>query len=196
MGLKVEKEIPQVAKVKKFYMVVAVVSLAMVLFLASYAIVMTIITGENVVGEPLVNLPSKEPFEFPHPEIFPIYAKPVTWLYVASIAFWFSFLELIKPRVMKMSPLKLSFFKVVAFVGTMITAYEVLYNFSIWSALMSYQAMTDVLVNPDILINRNPNPRFPWNLVFATKLFTALTAMGLYSLYFLHKVDSERARHL
>ena len=180
-------------KTKSMFRIVALISLAMVVFLVLFTIVVSVITGENIIGEPLVNLPNKRPFEFPQPEIFPIYAKPVTWLYVASIAFWFSFLEIVKNRVMQLSGFMLSLFKLITFVGTLLCAYEILYNFSIWSALMSYQATTGD-INPDVLVNINPNPQYPWNIVFATKIFTVFTAISLYAFIFLTRITSHRER--
>ena len=172
---------------KRLYQIVLLISIVMVVTIFIYNIYASLVYGVNVIGEPLVNLDGT-PFEIPTPEIFPIYAKPVTWLYVAMLSGWFSFLELSKERAMRLSNYVLGLCKLIVFVVTLVSAYEILYNFSIWSALMSYQA-TIGEINPDSLINRDPNPQYPWNLVFATKLFTALTAVGAYTLFFIYKID-------
>jgi hypothetical protein len=180
-------------KIRSLYRIIALISLSVIIFLIVFAVIVSLTTGENIIGEPLVNLPDKQPFEFPQPEIFPIYAKPVTWLYVASISFWFSFLEVIKERVTRMSHFRLSVFRFISFVVAIVCVYEIFYNFSIWSALMSYQATTGD-INPDILVNANPNPKYPWNIVFATKVFTALTAIGMYSFFFFNRINSAKEK--
>ncbi len=58
---------------------------------------------------------------------------------------------------------------------------------------MSYQATTGS-IKPDILVNVNPNPKYPWNIVFATKVFTALTAIGMYSFFFFNRIDSVKEK--
>lgn len=178
---------PEEAKTRLLYKIVLFVSVTAVLLITIYAIYVSLVFGVNVIGEPLVYVRGK-PFELPTPEIFPIYAKPVSWLYIAMLAGWFSFLELAKERALRTSTFKISLFKIVAFLTALISAYEILYNFSIWSALMSYQA-TIGDIRPDALINKDPNPLYPWNLVFATKMFTAFTAISAYTLYYLHKLE-------
>lgn len=174
-------------KFRAVYLTVGLVSLALVVGLMAYAGLEFFLHRSEGVGDSLVHIQSK-PFEFPEPEYFPIYAKPVTWLYVGMVLCWFSVLELNKPRLLKYSLFRLSLFRLIAFVVFCIAAYEVLYNFSIWSALMAYQATTGNII-PDILVNKSPNPETPWNLVFATKLFTALAAISAYTLWYLYRIE-------
>ncbi len=171
------------------FWVVGLLSLSLVLALLSYAGMSFFLERSESVGDSLVHVENR-PFEFPEPEFFPIYAKPVTWLYVAIVVCWFSVLELNKGRLLGYSMLRLSVFRLIAFVVFCVAAYEVLYNFSVWSALMAYQATTGNII-PDILVNSNPNPETPWNLVFATKVFTALTAVSAYTLWYLYRVERE-----
>lgn len=157
--------------------------------LAIYSIIASYIYGITVVGETLVNLPDATPFEFPGPEYFPLYAKPVSWLYVFVILFGFSSLELAKPKIRRISPTLMNIYRTLAFTVVSLSAYEILYNFSIWSALMSFQAITGSL-NPDTVIVAFPNPQTPWNLVFATKVFSASFIVSLYALYALLKAPA------
>jgi hypothetical protein len=179
------------ARYRTIYKIVAIVSGSVLLGLTLFTILVSYFWGINVVGESLVNLPSRAPFEFPQPEYFPIYAKPVTWLYVSIIAFWFSFMELNRDRIAAYSPAVLTSGKLFFVIIASLSAYEVFYNFSIWSALMAYQAIRGAL-NPDLVVVAFPNPNTPWNLVFATKFFSAVFVISLYSLYFLLKLRPAR----
>ena len=69
--------------------------------------------------------------------------------------------------------------------------YEVLYNFTVWGALMSAEAISGY-INPDFLNIAYPNPNTPWNLVFATKIFLAIFTSSLYSFYFLATNQSQK----
>ncbi|MEM3387295.1 MAG: hypothetical protein QXN08_06460 [Nitrososphaerales archaeon] len=172
---------------RALYLTIGLLSLALVVGLIAYAGLEFFLHRSEGVGDSLVHIQSK-PFEFPEPEYFPIYAKPVTWLYVGMVLCWFSVLELNKSRLLKYSMFRLSIFRLIAFVVFCVSAYEVLYNFSIWSALMAYQATTGNII-PDVLLNKSPNPETPWNLVFATKLFTALSAISAYTLWYLYRIE-------
>jgi len=174
------------AKSEVVMKLIAIFSGASIAGLTIYSVIASYIFGINVVGETLVNLPNAKPFEFPGPEYFPLYAKPVTWLFVFVILFGFSSLELAKPKMTRISPTIMNISRTLAFVSVGLSAYEVLYNFSIWSALMSFQAITGSL-NPDSIVVAFPNPQTPWNLVFATKVFSALFIVSLYALYLLLK---------
>ena len=83
-----------------------------------------------------------------------------------------------------MSQLKRSFLIFFSLIVAFGSGYEVLYNFTVWGALMSAEAFSGIL-NPDFLNIAYPNPKTPWNLVFATKLFIALFVISLHSLYIL-----------
>jgi hypothetical protein len=168
---------------------IAIFSGASIAGLTIYSIIASYIFGITVVGETLVNLPDATPFEFPAPEYFPLYAKPVSWLFVFVVLFGFSSLELAKPRIRRVSPTLMNLYRTLAFTIVGLSAYEILYNFSIWSALMSYQAITGSL-NPDTVIVAFPNPQTPWNLVFATKVFSASFIVSLYALYTLLKAPT------
>jgi len=175
----------------RFYHTVMFISAGTIVVLASYASFVAAYFGYDVVGETLVRLPTGTPFEFPSPEYFPFYAKPVTWLYVAIIGFWFSVLEVYKERLVRFPRSVFSIAKLFAFVIAAISAYEIFYNFTIWGSLMTYQAITGS-VNPDVLFNPFPNPQTPWNLVFATKFFSSIFVISLYGFFFIQRMERER----
>src|SRR5215472_9672403 len=130
--------------------------------------------------------------EWPDPSIFPyFYAKPITWFAYFSFVYWAAGLESNKSHFLKLSPR----IRNLLFLGTALVAfasfYEIFYNFMVWLAL-------EVLTTNCRPFPCNPDQvasifdlRSPLNLVFATKIVTTAFGLSMYSLWFLHRVDSE-----
>ncbi len=155
-----------------------------ILLISSYGIVAEITGHIDIVGAVLVNV------EFPSPSVFPIYAKPVSFLMIATLALTYSSFELAKPHMVHFRKSQISFIKLLAFVGIALAAYEVFYNFAIWTAQLATSSLLGSL-NPDVIINSFPNPKTPWNLVFATKLSTTVLAISLYVFYVMRQIERE-----
>ncbi len=169
-------------KIRLLYKVIAVVSAIIIGVVCLYALGTYLGFGSEAVGDVLVEV------EFPPSDVFPVfYAKPVTWLSVSLVAFWFSLLQLLRPRVAKISRFKRTVLQFAAFLLISVTIYEVFFNFSLWSALMASNELRGGL-DPDVLINPYPNPEIPWNLVFATKIYMAALVMSLYLFYYLYRL--------
>lgn len=167
-----------------FHQVIVIASTSIILLLIAYGISATITGHINVVGETLVDV------EIPSPQVSPLTAKPISILMVASLGLAFSGFELAKPKFLKLSSSQMSILKLFAFLAIALTAYEVLYNFAIWTASIASTSLLGVL-NPDILINQFPNPKTPWNLVFATKLATTGLAISVYTFYVLRQAEKK-----
>jgi len=175
-------------KVRTVYKIICILSVIVMIATVTYGTVVAIIQGVDVVGETFVTV------EFPPPELIPIfYAKPVTWLSVSIIAFWFSFFELEKKRILSLPKFIRQISIFIAFIIAAMSAYEVFFNFTIWGALMAKEAIVGEL-NPDVLKNIFPNPEVPWNLVFATKMFFVITVVALYTFYFLCWVEPKKLK--
>jgi len=164
------------------YNVVAWASGLTILTVLAYGIVGTILASGGVVdiGATFVNV------EFP----LPFLAKPVTYLSIASVTFFYSTLRVWEPRIAKWSRVKLSALQLFAIVVAFASAYEVVYNFMLWEAIYSAQVLIGQL-NPNVITSPSTSPStIPWNLVFATKMFSALLFIGAYTAYFLRRVHS------
>jgi hypothetical protein len=169
-------------KNRTLYRIIAVVSLFIIAITVSYGIIASIIQGVEVVGQTFVEV------EFPPIHIFPFfYAKPISWLFLAIVLQVFSVLELYKEKFTQISEFKINLLKVTLFIIISLSLYEVLFNFTLWSGLMSADALLGKL-NPDIIINPFPNPEIPWNIVFATKLYLSALITSGYFFYFLSKI--------
>lgn len=164
--------------------IIVLVCSFVILLISSYGIVAEITGHIDIVGAVLVNI------EIPSPSIFPIYAKPVSYLMIAALALTYSSFELAKPHMIHFSKSQISFIKLLAFVGIALAAYEVFYNFAIWTAQIATNSLLGSL-NPDVIINSFPNPKTPWNLVFATKLSTTVLAVSLYVFYVVRQIERE-----
>ncbi len=171
-------------KVRTFYKLISLISLLVISITSVYGILATIIQGGNVVGEILVTL------EVPPISVFPLfYSKPITWLSASILALFFSSLELGKDKVIQWSKPRRNFLRFLAFFVAAMAAYEVLFNFTLWSGLIARDSIIGEL-NVDIIKNTFPNPNTPWNIVFATKLFTVLTIISAYAFFYLQRIES------
>lgn len=129
------------------------------------------------VGENMVSL------EFPPPEYSIVYAKPITYFSLLLMTGWVTGLEAIKDRVRAWPSSLRRVVVILALVLAFLTGYEVIYNFSIWSALMigSASGSLPIPANPDQISVAYPNPETPWNLVFATKFFYTILFIAAYT---------------
>jgi hypothetical protein len=132
------------------------------------------------VGQSLVDV------SFP----LPFFAQPATYLSIASVTFFYTGLRLWQNKVAQWSHLRLASLQLLAIVVAFASAYEVLYNFTLWGSYFSVQLLYDNLAANSSLLS-SPGS-IPWNLVLATRVFAALFVIGGYSVYFLRKVHQVR----
>jgi hypothetical protein len=172
-------------KVRTFLRLVCLFSLFVIIFTFVYGLLTAIIQGVNVVGETLVNFEAPSLFGFP---LF--YLRPVTWLFAAILALYFSLLELNVERLSKWSKPRKDFLKFLAlFIGSM-AFYEVMFNFTLWRGLIGSDSVLGEL-KLDLMKSIFPNPDIPWNLIFATRMFTVITIMAAYSVFYLQRIETK-----
>ena len=165
-----------------FYKMIATVSGVIILLTLAASFVEAVrqyaTAGVVTIGEWLVS------FDFP----VPYFAKPMSYLSIAIVVFWFSLTTMHRERIARISKFWRSILTVFALAVAFGSFYEVMYNFTVWGALITADAMRGLL-RIDLLNIAYPNPKIPWNLVFATKLFSSLSAISLYSFYVLLKSE-------
>jgi len=158
-------------------------SLSIVIVTTVYGVAMSLLQGIEVVGQTFVDV------EFPPIHVFPFfYMKPISWLFAAILCLAYCTLELKKEAISRHSHFVKSLAKIIVFMTGTLASYEVLFNFTLWSGLIAADATLGHL-NPDLMINPFPNPKIPWNIVFATKIYLATTIVSLYSFIFLNNLD-------
>jgi hypothetical protein len=137
----------------------------------------------KIIGDTLVNTPTGDPIEIPPPSISPYFHfKPVTLFFAASIVFSYSFFSLFKTRITNLPGHVRSLLLTLAVLGSAVSVYEVLFNFTLWSVLMITQTS-----NPDHAVNGFPGGILQINLVFATKTFVALLFLSVFAIESLRK---------
>lgn len=137
-------------------------------------------TGRVVIGEVLVDT------EFPIKGL----AKLVSYLMVAAVVGWFCVMKLGGSKTENVSKTKISILRMVALMLAVITSYELLYNFFVWNALMTADVLGGIF-RIDVLNIPYPNPKTPWSLVFATKMFLAAAIISWHAFYMMSKPDNK-----
>jgi len=66
--------------------------------------------------------------------------------------------------------------------------YEICYNFALWTGEIA-ASVTQAGFSPDFLVNKYPALKEPWNLVFATKLWSVFFIAGLYVFWFFNRLE-------
>ena len=66
---------------------------------------------------------------------------------------------------------------------TIISFYEVLYNFTVLNAQITAGIVNEIVPDIDMLSINYPDPDRPWNLVFATKIFLAAFIITAHAFY-------------
>jgi hypothetical protein len=133
-------------------------------------------TGKVVVGEVLVNT------EFPAQGL----AKLVTYLMIVSVVGWYCVTKLGGDKVKGIPKSIKSILQLIVMAIAVIALYEFIYNFIIWSSLITADAMKGIIRLDDINLPY-PNPETPWNLVFATKMSLAAFLIAAHGFYVMSK---------
>jgi len=183
MGSKALQEEKVVKILRASYYVFLAIIIVLTLFGLVEAVKEYATTGVVTIGEWFVE------FDWP----FANFAKPVSYLTVSLIAFFALHLEFHKDAFKRLSPSLRRALFILGVIAAFICFYETLYNFTVWNALITRDAMKGIM-RIDYLNINYPNPKIPWSLPFATKIFSAFLVISLYFLYFVNRVESELRR--
>ena len=129
-------------------------------------------TGRVVVGEVVVNT------EFPAHG----FSKLVTYLMIVSVVGWYCVTKLGGEKVKDLPKTVKLILQLVVLSIAVIALYEFIYNFVIWSSLITADAIKGIVKLDDINMPY-PNPKTPWNLVFATKMSLAAFLISAHGFY-------------
>lgn len=126
-------------------------------------VIFYIMNPRNIVGDQLVNTRSGAPEEIGE-GFSPVYVKPITVLFIAGVVFSYCFFALAQGFISKYVPKSLRYlFLILSVTLLAMGLYEVLFNFTLWGALMTSGAP------PNSLVNEYPLASLKINLDFATK---------------------------
>jgi hypothetical protein len=164
----------------RLYTLIAWLSLFTIIVVTIYGVTGSLYGSKQPVGQIWVDV------YWPVP---PLFAQPVTYFAVASVALFYSGLRLGEDRIEKWPSWSLSFLQMFGFIVAFSSAYEVMYNFMLWGATYSILCVGKTTCNPDTFSSTYP---VPWNLVFATRAFSALFVISGYSVYFLRRLSQSK----
>jgi hypothetical protein len=167
-------------RTRKIFLVIfycCAIIMAAITFYALYVSIGEYIkTGRVVIGEVLVNT------EFPTQGL----AKLVTYLMIVSVVGWYCVTRLGGDKVKDIPKSIKSIFQLIVLAIAVIALYEFIYNFIIWSSLITADAMKGIIRLDDINLPY-PNPKTPWNLVFATKMSLSAFLIAAHGFYIMSK---------
>lgn len=170
------------------YKVIFYICAAIMIVVTAYALIASLMeyisNGSVVIGEVLVN--TEVPFKG--------FAKPVTYLMISSIVGWYCVTRLGRSKTMNLSARNKAILKLIAIAVAATTLYELIYNFVVWNALMTADAISGI-IRIDVLNIPYPNPKTPWSLVFATKMFLAAFIISAHAVYLISRSESGSANN-
>lgn len=137
-------------------------------------------TGRVVIGEVLVET------EFPAKGL----AKLVTYLMIVSVVGWYCVVRLGGNKVSNIPKWLKSILQLIVLAIAVVSLYEFVYNFVVWNSLMTADVLRGVLRFDDLNVEY-PNPKTPWNLVFATKMSLAAFLISAHGFYTMSKPEKK-----
>ncbi|MEO9365639.1 MULTISPECIES: hypothetical protein [Candidatus Nitrosocaldus] len=167
------------------YRIIFYVCAAIMLSITVYALAESLreylASGSVVIGEVLVN--TEVPFKG--------FAKLVTYLMISSVVGWYCVTKIGREKTKNISARNRAILKLIALAIAVVSLYELVYNFVVWNALMTADAISGI-IRIDVLNIPYPNPKTPWSLVFATKMFLAAFVISAHAFYLMAR-DERRA---
>ncbi len=133
-------------------------------------------TGKVVIGEVLVDT------EFPIKGL----AKLVTYLMIVTVVAWYCVTKLGGEKVKNIPDSAKAILQLIVLALGIIALYEFIYNFIIWNSLITADVINGIFRLDDINI-AYPNPKIPWNLVFATKMSLSALLISAHGFYTISK---------
>lgn len=174
-------------KTALLYKIILYICGAIMAIITIYALSVSLVeyleTGKVVVGEVLVTS------EFPIKGL----AKPISYLMLASVIGWYCVTRLGERVTRKNSRTSIALIELIAIAATVISLYELIYNFMVWNALITADLLRGTL-DIDRLSMPYPSPNTPWSLVFATKMFLAALIISAHAWYLSAKAYNERGK--
>ena len=131
--------------------------------------------GTYVMGEAIHN--TTIPFEN--------FARVSTWIFFSTIIGWYCVSRIGWRRTAgnKIVGTKMALLQLMLLGFSIITLYEVIYNFTVLNAQMTAGIIDGVIPDIDRLSIAYPDPDRPWNLIFATKVFFAAFIISTHAFY-------------
>ena len=155
-------------------------SATVMLFICFFGLYISVVeylkTGRIVVGEVLVNT------EFP----LLSHVKLVTYLMIASVLSWFCVTKFTGDKMKNIPQSIKSALQLIMLAIAVIAIYEFTYNFFLWNSFATANLVKGVYKLDSISIPY-PNPKTPWNLIFATQMTLSAFLISAHGFYLISK---------
>lgn len=162
------------------YIIIFYFSAFMMLYITSFGMYWSWVeynnTGEITIGEIIVK----------NDLLFDGFGKLVSYLAVFSVLSWFCVTKIGFKKVQNIPKIARNVLAVISLLLIVVSAYEFMYNFTVWGSFITVNTINNSLNYDEININY-PNPETPWNLVFATKMTLAALIISCHSFYVIHR---------
>jgi len=109
---------------------------------------------------------------------------------IVSVISWYCVTKLGGEKVKEVSPALRSILQLIVLALAIVALYEFVYNFVVWSSLITLNALGGS-INLDNISIPYPNPETPWNLVFATKMSLAAFLISAHGFYIISRKSKE-----
>ncbi len=116
---------------------------------------------------------------------FENFARVSTWIFFSTIIGWYCVSRIGWRRTAgnKIVGAKMALLQLMLLGFSIITFYEVLYNFTVLNAQITAGMINGQVPDIDRLLIAYPDPDRPWNLVFGTKIFLAAFIISTHAFY-------------
>jgi len=116
---------------------------------------------------------------------FENFARLSTWLFFSTIIGWYCVTRIGWKRTTakKIAGWRMSLLQLMLLSLTIISLYEVFWNFSVLTAHITAELVNGSMPDIDVLSTGFSDPDRPWNLIFATKIFLAGTIISGHAFY-------------
>ena len=113
------------------------------------------------------------------------FARLSTWLFFSTIISWYCVTRIgwKKTAGDKIAGWKMSLLQLMLLGFTVISLYEVFWNFSVLTAQLTAELVNGNTPDIDRLSSGLADPDRPWNLIFATKMFLAASIISGHAFY-------------
>jgi len=113
------------------------------------------------------------------------FSRISTWIFFSTIIGWYCVSRIGWKRTAenKIVGWRMALLQLMLLSFSIITLYEVLYNFTVLNAKITASFIEGNVPDIDMLSIAYPDPNRPWNLVFATKIFLAAFIISSHAFY-------------
>jgi hypothetical protein len=171
-------------RARKIYLYTFYFCAATMLSITIYALALSLAeylsTGRIVIGEVLVDT------EFPITGL----AKLVTYLMIVTVVGWYCVTKIGGDKARRLPKSLKAIFQLIVLAIAITALYEFIYNFAVWNSFITVD-MTNGLLRLDDINVPYPDPKTPWNLVFATKMSLAAFVISAHGFYVISRSEKD-----